>query len=90
MFVERVTLPQAEWEDWTGRLRLLTDPPAALVACVAWRSAGDTITSINVWDSPSDVADFFIERAQPIVEAEGPPSRKPERLGEAVSAYIRS
>jgi hypothetical protein len=90
VFVERVTLPRAEWEEWTGRLRLLTDPPAALAACVAWRSEDDTVTSINVWDSASDVADFFLERAQPIVETDGPPSRKPERLGQAVSAYLRS
>lgn len=89
MFVERVILPRAEWEDWTGRLRLLTEPPAALVACVAWRSEDDTITSINVWDSASDVADFFIERAQPVVEAHGPPSRKPERMGQTVGAYVR-
>jgi len=90
VFLERVTLPADEWEAWTGQLRLYTEPPAALVASFAWRSEDDTITSINVWDSPSDVADFFIQRAQPVVEAEGPPSRKPERLGEAVSAYIRS
>ncbi|HKE74394.1 MAG TPA: hypothetical protein VKB57_12310 [Acidimicrobiales bacterium] len=89
MFVERITLPRGEWEEWTGRLRLLTEPPAALVASFAWRSEDDTITSINVWDSASDIADFFLERAQPVVEAGGPPSRKPERLGEAVSAYVR-
>jgi hypothetical protein len=89
VFVERVILPRAEWEEWTGRLRLLTEPPAALVACFAWRSEDDTITSINVWDSAPDVADFFIERAHPIVEAHGPPSRKPERMGETVSAYVR-
>jgi hypothetical protein len=89
VFVERVTLPGAEWEEWTGRLRLLTDPPATLVACIAWRSDDDTITSINVWDSASDVADFFIERAQRVVETHGPPSRKPERLGATVSAYVR-
>ena len=89
MFVERVTLPQSEWEEWTGRLRLLTEPPSTLVACFAWRSDDDTITSINVWDSASDVADFFLERAQPIIEADGPPSSKPERLGQAIRAYIR-
>ena len=90
MFVERVTLPRAEWEEWTGRLRLLTEPPAALVASFAWQSDDDTITSINVWDSASDIADFFLDRAQPIIEAEGTPSRKPERLGVAIRAYIRS
>lgn len=90
MFVERITLPRAEWEEWTGRLRLLTEPPAALVASFAWRTGDDTITSINVWDSPSDIADFFLCRAQPVIETEGPPSRKPERLGDAIAAYIRS
>ena len=90
VFVERVTLPRAEWEEWSGRLRLLTEPPAALVASFAWQSEDDTITSINVWDSASDIADFFLDRAQPIVETEGPPSRKPERLGDAISAYVRS
>ena len=90
MFVERVVLPRAEWDEWTGRLRLLTEPPATLVACLAWRSENDTITSINVWDSASDVADFFVERAHAVVETHGPPSRKPERMGETVIAYIRS
>ena len=90
MFVERVTLPRAEWEEWTGRLRLLTEPPAALVASFAWQSEDDTVTSINVWDSAADIADFFVDRAQPIVETEGPPSGKPERLGDAISAYFRS
>ena len=90
MFVERVVLPRAEWDEWTGRLRLLTEPPATLVACLAWRSEDDTITSINVWDSASDVADFFVERAHAAVETHGPPSRKPERMGETVVAYIRS
>ena len=81
--------PACEWEEWIGRLQLLTEPPAALVAFFAWPSEDDTITSINVWDSASDIADFFVDRAQPIVETEGPPSGKPERLGDAISAYIR-
>lgn len=89
MFVEQVTLPRAEWEEWTGRLRLLAEPPSTLIACFAWPSEDDTITSINVWDSASDVADFFLDRAQPVVETYGPPSRKPERLGDAIRAYIR-
>jgi hypothetical protein len=90
VFVERVTLPYGEWEEWTGRLRLLTEPPSALVASLAWQSEDDTITSINVWDSASDIADFFLDRAQPILETKGPPSHKPERLGDAIHAYIRS
>jgi hypothetical protein len=89
VFVERVTLPHAEWEEWTERLRLLTEPPSTLVASFAWRSDSDTITSINVWNSASDVADFYLDRVQPVVETDGPPSRKPERLGDAIRPYIR-
>jgi len=52
-FVERVALPRAECEECTGRLRLLIEPPTALVASFAWESEDDTITSINVGDGGS-------------------------------------
>jgi hypothetical protein len=53
------------------RLRLYSDPPAALAATVAWDIGDGMITSVNVWDSPTAVGDFFIERIQPVIEAEG-------------------
>ena len=89
MFIEMVTAPTSEFHEWTERLRLIADPPKALVASFAWRSPDGTIASINVWDSASDIADFFVDRVQSIVEQYGPPENKPERLGEAVHAYVR-
>jgi len=48
------------------------------------------ITSLNVWDNPSAVADFFVDRVQPVVEAEGPADYKPVRRGNAVATYFRA
>jgi hypothetical protein len=89
MFVETVTAPRELWRHWTECLRLHSDPPAALVATVAWDSGDGMITSVNVWDNPSAVGDFFIERVQPVIEDEGRPDYKPARHGHAVAAYFR-
>ena len=89
MFVERVTQPRAEWEQWSEWLRLDADPPPALAASIAWEADDGTVITINVWDSPSAIADMFVERVQPIRERHGPPTNKPERLGTAVRAYMR-
>jgi hypothetical protein len=90
MFVETVTAPRELWQQWTSRLRLVSEPPSALAALVAWDVGDDTITSVHVWDNPSAVADFFVERVQPLIEAEGPPDYKPVRHGNAVAAYFRA
>jgi hypothetical protein len=68
---------------------MVTDPPPALVASVAWESDGK-VTCVNVWESPEAIADFFLERGQALVEAEGPPANKPQRLGPPVRAYFRA
>jgi len=44
----------------------------------------------NVWDTPSAVADFFVERVEAVIEAEGPPPHKPVRHGSPVAVYIRA
>ena len=85
MFVETITQPAAEWRYWTGQLPLLDDPPAALVASIAWEPGDGTITNVNVWDSPAAVGDFHLER----VEADGEPEHKPIRHGEPVHVYVR-
>jgi hypothetical protein len=90
MFVETVTAPREVWQQWTTRLRLISEPPSALVAFVAWDVGDGMITSVHVWDSPSAVADFFVERVQPLIDAEGPPDYKPVRHGNAVAAYFRA
>jgi hypothetical protein len=81
MFIETVTAPREVWEQWSTRLRLFSEPPAALVAAVAWDAGDGMITSLNVWDNPSAVADFFVDRVQPVVEAEGPADYKPVHAG---------
>ena len=89
MFVETVTAPRDEWERFTERLRMTTDPRAALVATVARVGKDGLVTALNVWDSPDAVADFYIERVRFLVEAEGQPANKPERHGPPIAAYFR-
>jgi hypothetical protein len=90
MFVETVTAPRGLWQQWTTRLRLFSEPPAALVATVAWDVGDGMIASVNVWDTPTAVADFFVERVQPVIEAEGPSDYKPVRHGNPVATYFRA
>ena len=89
MFVETVTAPRDEWEKWNERLRTTTDPPAALIAAVAWVGKDGRVTALNVWDSPDAVADFYMERVRPFVETEGEPPDKPERHGQPIASYFR-
>ena len=89
MFVETITAPRAEWQHWTDRLRLFSDPPAALVGSIAWASDADTVTSVNVWDTPEAVADFYVQRVEAVVESDGAPSHKPVRHGAPLAVYMR-
>jgi hypothetical protein len=89
MFVETITVPEEVWHRWADRLRLLSEPPTALFASIAWNNVDGTITAVNVWDSPSAVADFFIDRVEPMIAAEGQPDFKPVRHGEPISSYFR-
>ncbi|HEX6054353.1 MAG TPA: hypothetical protein VFY98_00940 [Intrasporangium sp.] len=89
MFVETVAAPGEVWHHWTDRLRLLTDPPSALIASIAWDNGDGTISGVNVWDNPSAVADFFEERVEPVIAAEGTPDYKPVRHGQPVASYFR-
>lgn len=89
MFVETITAPAEVWHRWTDRLRLFSEPPAALSASIAWDNGDGTITAVNVWDTPSAVADFFLERVEPVIAAVGKPDYKPVRHGEPVASYFR-
>ena len=75
---------------WATRLRLFFEPSSALVATVAWDVGDGIITGVNVWDNRSAVGDFFVERVQPVIEAEGHSDDKPVRHGNAVVAYFRA
>jgi hypothetical protein len=89
MFVETIVLPRPEWERWQEGLRLSTDPPEPLIASIVWDSGDGEVTGVNLWESPAAVADFFVERVGPFVEAEGEPTNKPQRHGEPVAVYLR-
>jgi hypothetical protein len=89
MFVETIAAPSEDWHHWTDRLRLLSEPPGALIASIAWDNGDDTISAVNVWGRPSAVADFFLERVEPVVLAEGEPNYKPTRHGEPIASYFR-
>jgi hypothetical protein len=89
VFVETIALPRAEWERWHERLRYASDPPEALIATIVWDAGEGRVAGVNLWDSPKAIADFYLERVGPIVEAEGEPSSKPERHGEPLAVYLR-
>ena len=89
MFVETIVLPRWEWERGHESLRLTTDPPNGLIAAIAWDSGDGEVTGVNVWETAGAIADFFIERVRPFVEAEGEPSNKPQRHGEPLAFYVR-
>ena len=89
MFVETIALPRPEWERWEERLRYSTDPPKALVATIVWDSGDGQVAGVNVWDTPAAIAEFYMERVKPIVEAEGEPTNKPQRHGEPLAFYLR-
>lgn len=56
---------------------------------IVWDSGDGQVTGVNVWETPRAVADFYLERVRPIVEAEGEPSSKPRRHGEPLAVYLR-
>jgi len=89
VFVETITSPAEEWHSWNERLRMQSDPPAALVASIAWDTGDGQISGVNVWDTAEAIADFFVERVHPIVAAEGYPAVSPTRHGEPVAIYLR-
>ena len=47
------------------------------------------VTSLNVWDNPGAISDFFMERTLPLIQEEGEPENKPQRHGEPISVYMR-
>ena len=89
MFVETITSPRTHWEDWNRKLRMLDDPPEALVAAVVWEVGDGRVTALHLWDTPASVGDFYLERVRELVEAEGEPADKPSRHGEPVATYFR-
>ena len=90
MFVETITSDREEYESFRQGTRLATDPPAALVASVAWDAGDDRVTVLNVWDDGEAVADFYVERIRPLIEQRGEPTGKPKRHGSPLEVYLRA
>jgi hypothetical protein len=65
MFVQTITTSRAEFEASRRLLDIEADPPEALLAAVAFASGDDEVTVVNVWESPGDMAQFFVDRIGP-------------------------
>jgi hypothetical protein len=89
VFAETITQPSEEWDDWSTKLRMSSDPPASLAASIAGEDGSGLVTMVNVWDAPGAVSDFSVERVLPLIQAEGEPKHKPPRHGEPVAIYLR-
>ena len=89
MFVETITAPNEVWRHSTDRLRLFSEPPPAPFASIAWDNGDGTVSALNVWDQPAAVADFFLERVEPVIASEAKPDYRPVRRGEPVASYFR-
>jgi hypothetical protein len=90
VFVETVTVPRAEWELFAERLRLLSDPPGALIATIAWDAGEGLVTALNLWDSPAAVADFYVTRVHQTLQELPEPTAKPSRHGPPIAVYFRN
>jgi hypothetical protein len=72
-----------------GTLALHDRSTQTLVVSIAWDSGDGQVTGINVWETAGAIADFYMERVRPFVEAEGEPTNKPQRHGEPLAFYLR-
>ena len=89
MFIETITSPRDDYERWNSLLRTVDDPPAGLIASIAWDSDDGNVTVLNTWETPAAVADHYMDRVRPIVESEGEPANKPDRHGAPVHFWIK-
>jgi hypothetical protein len=91
MFAETITLPRAQAQTVSDHSRLFAEPPAGLLAAIAWEAGGDDITTVMVWETPAARGDFAAERMVPLV-ADGTLGEEhghPERVT-PVELYLRA
>jgi hypothetical protein len=53
MFVETITQPRDDWQDWSSKLGFYEDPPGALVTSVAWDAGDGMVTMVNRGTRPA-------------------------------------
>lgn len=69
MFMETITAPIVEWNLVNEKSRLTDDPPAGLIAHVAWESGPDEVTAVMVWETASQRGDFAVEVMMPLFQS---------------------
>ena len=79
-FAEVVVTTPAEVGEVFERARVLTDPPAGLVAVIGWETGADETTVVMVWSDPSARGDAALERFMPMFEDGTCRPAKPERI----------
>jgi hypothetical protein len=69
MFAETITIARPSIQAVWDHSRFFTEPPAGLLAAIAWESGGDDVTTVMVWETPAARGDFAAERMVPLFEA---------------------
>ena len=69
MFMETITATASEWHLVNEKTGLVSEPPAGLVAHVAWESGPDQVTAVMVWEAPGQRGDFAAEVMMPLFES---------------------
>lgn len=91
MFTEIVTTSRAVADRVLAGSRLVSDPPAGLLAAIAWESGTDRVSLLMVWDTPAARGDFSFERMVPLLRSAefADVTDKPQRVA-PVEVYLRS
>lgn len=88
MYVDIVTSKRSELEVIDAETGLLSDPPDALLACIAWEAENpDEVTVLQVWQTPDARGDFAFEKVMPLAQA-GKVVSNPKRL-KPLKVFIR-
>ncbi|MBW3657911.1 MAG: hypothetical protein KY457_04690 [Actinobacteria bacterium] len=67
MFMDKVTIARDAAEDVWRESRLLDDPPAGLLALLAWEEDGQ-VTAVSLWESAADRGQAAADRMLPLFE----------------------
>jgi hypothetical protein len=88
MFVEIITQPRSEYELVEGETGLQSNPPAGLLAAVAWEAEKpDEVTMLMVWATPEARGEFAFEKVLPLAK-QGKVASNPKRL-KPVRVFVR-
>jgi hypothetical protein len=84
------TTTRSALEDVIREGRLLSHPPAAMVAMFSWEVEDGRVTTVTAWDSAGERGAFAAERMMPLLEiGELGEEHGSPRPVETVHAYVR-